>query len=503
MGIPETWQSKLMSIGMVPSAAAGRGTKTSFRDPQGQVAIIGRRVIRKVQPAAAAYLLDLLQSETGKRWIDQELVVRSRPLDPAEIEALVSDPATPELFRGDHGDIILEHERVAFPSYPYEWSPEMLVAAGKLTIRLARESLDNYGGLKDATPSNILFCGARPIFVDVLSFEPRFPDDPTWLAHAQFTRTFLLPLLANRYFQMPLDQVFVTRRDGLEPEELYPYLGALQRIRPPFLDLVSFPTWLARKSAAEGEQLYKRRSKDTQMARFLLQSLLNRMERTLDRLAPRQPNSVWSNYLSGNNNYTSQMFATKERFVRGALELAKPARVLDVGCNTGHFSRIAARAGSSVVSIDYDPVVVGQVWRSAAAEGLDILPLVVNLSRPSPGVGWANEECVSFLDRARGAFDCVFMLAVIHHMLVTDRIPLESIISLVGELTSKYAVIEFIEVEDSMFRRLLRGRGELHRNLTPAKFEAVCQESFDILRCEHIEGSFRRLYLLRKREDQD
>ena len=104
------------------------------------------------------------------------------------------------------------------------------------------------------------------------------------------------------------------------------------------------------------------------------------------------------------------------------------------------------------------------------------LPLVVNLTRPSPPIGWLNAECPSFLDRARGAFDCILMLAVIHHMLVTERVPLRAIINLAAELTTRHAIIEFIDPADSMFRRLLRGRDELHRDLNATVRERVRRE---------------------------
>ena len=91
------------------------------------------------------------------------------------------------------------------------------------------------------------------------------------------------------------------------------------------------------------------------------------------------------------------------------------------------------------------------------------------------------------------------MLAVIHHMLVTERVPLPDILALAAELTSNLAVIEYVGPEDSMFRRLVRGREELHRDLSPAVFEAACRPYFDVVRSRAIEGSHRRLYLLRKR----
>ena len=171
--------------------------------------------------------------------------------------------------------------------------------------------------------------------------------------------------------------------------------------------------------------------------------------------------------MTTNNNYTADHFDAKQRFVGEALQEFPAKRVLDVGCNTGHFSAIAARSGAKVVGLDYDPVVLGDVWRNAREQKLEILPLAVNVTRPSPGTGWRNEECSSFLDRARGKFDAVLMLAVIHHMLVTERVPLADIIDLAAELTTNILVIEFVAPDDTMFQRLTRGREELHKDLTP------------------------------------
>jgi hypothetical protein len=174
---------------------------------------------------------------------------------------------------------------------------------------------------------------------------------------------------------------------------------------------------------------------------------------------------------------------------------------LSAGCptaNTGLFSLIAARNGASVVALDYDPVVVGEVWRQAQAARLPVLPLVVDLTRPTPGMGWRNRECTGFLERARGHFDAVLMLAVIHHMLVTERVPLVEILDLAADLTRDIVVIEFVAPDDTMFRRLTRGREELHKDLTPAVFEAGCRRHFDIVRVQHLEGTRRWLYLLRK-----
>ncbi len=260
----------------------------------------------------------------------------------------------------------------------------------------------------------------------------------------------------------------------------------------------------ARHNQDDSSVYRKRILPDPEKARYILDALFRRLERLLLRVAPAPDRtSTWSDYLESNNNYSAEHFAAKQEFVGDALAEFAPRRVLDAGCNTGHFSVLAARSGADVTAIDYDPVVAGALWRHAQAENLPILPLVVNLARPTPACGWNNRETPSFLDRARGHFDAVLMLALIHHLLVTERIPLEAVIDLAGDLVSQSAagivLIEFIAAEDSMFRRLVRGRDELYRHLTREHFETTALRRFDIVRTQHCEDTHRWLYLLRLR----
>jgi len=126
--------------------------------------------------------------------------------------------------------------------------------------------------------------------------------------------------------------------------------------------------------------------------------------------------------------------------------------------------------------------------------------LVVNLTRPTPGIGWRNQESASFLERAVGSFDAVLMLAVIHHMLVSERIPLDEIMHLAADLTRDTLIIEFVGNEDPMFRRLTRGRGELHENLTRDVFETAILRRFHMVRQQQLSKT-RELYWLRRRSE--
>ena len=473
----------------------------SWRDPSGHLLILNGEVLRLVKPVGVPDVTVFLRSAAGQRLLQSGRVVQTEILagEQAERALTAFQPYAPARVRGA---LILRHERIPFPSFPYEWPPEMLHAAGVLTLDLAQELLPGGFGLKDGTPYNVLFRGPHPVFVDLLSFESRDPSDPTWLPYAQFVRTFLLPLLANRSFGVPLDQSLLMRRDGLEPEEVYRWLTPLQKVKSPFLTLVSLPVWLASRHDPADLTLYRKETlPDSEKARFIVAALLRRLRRVLASLSPpAEPHSRWSDYMTSQQHYTREQFSAKHAFVDEVCKEFAPRAVLDAGCNTGHFSVLAARRGARVVAVDYDPVVVGRLWRQARAESLDIQPLVVDLARPTPGLGWGNQECASFLDRAREGFDAVLMLALIHHLLVSERIPLSKIIALAAELTRDLLVLEFVEPGDSMFRRLTRGREDLYRGLTRALFEEVCRQRFDILRVHSLAGLSRHLYLLRKRK---
>ena len=473
----------------------------SFRDPSGHLLSVNGRILRVINKSALPDVNAYLASNVARAFVETGRLVNTWILDSAALNGLTAGINLADILRETDWGMIVEHDKISFPTFPYEWTPEMLYRAGHLTLDLAEQLLTDGLGLKDATPHNILFRGSEPVFIDILSFERRDPKDSTWMPYGQFVRTFLLPLLVNRYFEIPLQQIFTSRRDGLEPDEVYRLCSSIQRLRPPFLTLVTMPTLLAAKSWKDESDIYQKRSANNpEKARFILEHVLNHLRRVLNGLEPKsKKSSAWSNYMTSDNSYSEDGLKIKHAFVEKIVKEFRPKRVLDVGCNTGHFSAIAANNGSSVVAIDSDGGVVSNLYRNAAEKGLNILPLVVDLTRSSPAIGWRNRECPSFLDRAYAAFDAVFMLAVVHHMLVTERIPLSEIVNLSAELTNDLLAIEFIAPDDPMFRHLTRGRDALFTALTREFFENTCKQHYDILRSQKLNSSRRWLYLMRKK----
>jgi SAM-dependent methyltransferase len=442
----------------------------SFRDPAGSLCWRDGRLLRAVSAAGVDCARLFLDSPALAPFRAAGRLVATRELDAAEA--------------GLPGcALALEHEPIFFPSYPMEWSAAMLAEAGRLTLDLMEAALAARAGLKDATPYNVLFDGSRALFADALSIERRDPRDPLWRAAAQFERTFLYPLAGLRC-GIPLSSSFALRREGPEPEELAAWAGPVRRWLPPYLTLATLPARLGHNREVKDERFYRARQADSpEQARFILSHTVAGLRRQLRRLgATGRTASVWSGYQAEDCHYADADLAAKDAFVRAALGRLKPgSAVLDIGANLGRYSRMAAQMGHRVVAIDADPVVMGQLFETARAAGENILPLVVDLANPTPAAGWANSETRSFLDRADGRFDCVLMLAVVHHLMVTHGVPLAEIAALAARLTPRGTVVaEYVGPRDAMFRRLLRGRAELHAGYGPEAFEAGWRARFDV-----------------------
>jgi SAM-dependent methyltransferase len=451
----------------------------TFRDPAGSLRVEGNIVRRTVRPQYARAALDFLDSDLALALVNQSRLIATSVAGESSLT----------------GEILLEHPRVFFPSYPWEWTPAAWIAAAELTLDLCEELLPHGLILKDATPLNILFEGTRPVFVDILSIEKRDPESPLWLAYAQFVRTFLLPLAAYRYLGWPL-AASLQKRDGYEPSDLYAHLSAFQRWRQPFRSLVTLPCLLEKKQKTAAPTRMLKQAPE--IAAAVLGRNLRRLRSILQSLKPGEHESRWSRYPESADHYSEQDHQQKQTFLRKALVRAAPRRVLDLGANTGVYSRIAAGMGADVIAWDTDLAATERNWQRAFEQRLPVQPLIADVARPTPPAGWRNAESLALLDRAHQKFDCVMMLGLIHHLLVADQIPLEEVASLLGDLTHRWAIVEWIPPTDPRFGELVRGRDELYGHLNEAQFSQVIARYFSPVLEERLKNG-RTLYLLEVR----
>ena len=465
----------------------------SFRDPDGFVVAgsAAKPVFRVTQPEAAARLITLLGSPMGVKLMDAGDFVRTALATPLERDAVLSHIGHT---RHNPAATVLEHQRIWFPTYPSEFARGMLREAGLLTIRLAENLLAHGHGLKDANPWNVLFRGTKPIFVDALSIEPRQASDPLWRPLAQFFSTFVYPLWLDEWKGVGVHEAFQGRREGWSTSEMYERLSWRDRLRPRALPWITLPEWM--RGAAKEHSYRPAQAQDPETARFILSRLFGRMRRTLEAMPPRLPRRThWTSYQAC-CHYDRSAHEAKRVFVAEALKGA--TQVLDLGANQGEYSFLAAEQGARVVSVEGDPQAANEIWCHAHRAGLDILPVVMNLAQPTPPTGWRNREQTAFFDRAAGEFDAVLMLALLHHLTLTERVPLPWVLDLAADLTRRTLIIEYVSPEDPFYRHLLRGRHSLHQADTREAFEAELGQRFHIRRQQPILDGRRHLYWCEK-----
>jgi SAM-dependent methyltransferase len=464
----------------------------TFRDPAGSLIIEGELAVRSIAPSARAGVLDFLESPLCH-------TMQQR----GDLIAAAVDDSGPQL--------ILRHPKIPIPTYPWEWTPSQWLAAANLTLDLCEEAIAAGRILKDATPLNVLFIGPRPIFVDILSFERRNPDrrspdrnnpdrrspasrDPNpsiWLAYGQYVRTFLLPLMMDRLLHWPLS-LSLFHRDGLEPAECFRALPWRRRLSRAALWPITLPTLLDRRKQTSAPAKIdappnsatpqkKSRPHDPELATHILQRTLKNLRRRTLRAAPHSASSNWSDYPQTLTHYTPEQSRQKLDWVRHVLETTHPPRVLDIGANTGDFSALAASLGAEVVALERDQAAADRLFRMARQRDLPILTIHADLARPTPAVGWRNAESLALLPRLDAQFDLVLMLAVIHHLLLMEQIPLPEILALCHRLTRRHLVLEWVSVADPMFQSLLRGRDALYGSLSETDLLNACVNRFHLL----------------------
>jgi SAM-dependent methyltransferase len=466
----------------------------TFRDPAGELRLAAGRALRRIRPVAEEETRAFLASPL------RSALEQSGDLIPSKIAAPGSHPSIAS------GEFWLEHPRLDPISYPWEWTTAQWRAAAELTLHIASQAIDVGWTLKDATPLNVLFQGPRPILVDVLSFERRDPRSSVWLAYGQFVRTFLLPLVAAKYISWPL-RATLFERDGYEPRQIYDALPRWRRLNPDLLDVVTLATLFERPGSKRSGPKQSSGSKktpsttDPSLATHLLQKRIARLGRQIRNAAGQRGDSQWSRYEQSAKHYQAADVEEKQQFVRRAVARCQPKRVLDIGANTGTYSLLAADAGATVVALDSDTAALEVLWRTAAKQNKPITSLVANIARPTPAAGWRNREHFSLLERLGGGFDLVIMLAVIHHLILREQLPLAHIGDLCASLTRRWLLLEWVPPSDPMFQEWLRGRDDLYGHLTESDLTHAFAPHFAVVERAQL-GNGRVLLLLERISDR-
>jgi hypothetical protein len=464
----------------------------SYRDRDSRVLVADDAVYRVLSARGAEDFRALAASPLFERLLGEDSLVGTEEVDPA-----VLGEAASEALPGGAA-AVLRHDRIPFVSYPYEWTFGMLRDAALLTLDLQLAALDAGLTLKDATPYNVQFRGADPVFVDVGSFE-RLREGEPWVGYRQFCMLFLYPLLFCAYKEIPFAPWLRGSIDGIFPREAAAVLSSgRDRFRRGVFSHVRLHARLERRyEEREGGEV-KRELRKANFKTELIEANVRRMRKLVSRLEWKAGETAWTSYRSeGTYTYTDADEQRKRAFVSDAVGAAQPRLVWDMGCNDGAYARIAAAEAPSsyTIAFDLDHATVEALYRSLRADGeRRILPLVANLADPSPGLGWRGRERHSLADR--GSPDLVLALALVHHLSITANVPLAEILDWLRELDA-LLVIEFPKRDDPMVRRLLSGKREdSNSDYELQTFERLLAERFEVLRREELPSGNRILFLV-------
>jgi SAM-dependent methyltransferase len=389
----------------------------------------------------------------------------------------------------------LKHEKIATISYPYEWPFSMLADSARLQLALQLKLVEKNYSLKDASAFNVQFIHCRPVFIDIPSIEKlRFKE--LWIAYGQFCQMYLFPLLLKRFNNISAKGYFLNNVNGLTVEEVYHIFGPLTSLRPTLLMDV-FLQYYFQKSASNrsGELRQKLKKEGATTTPQIIN--LKRMLRKIDKVSSAHKSiGHWIDYIN-KNTYSVGAEEEKVNYIKEFLKEHSPQTVLDLGCNTGRYSLLASESGADVIAVDSDHDSIDILYRHAKKAQVKILPLWVDIANPSPALGFLNRERKSFMERVHT--EAVFALALIHHLLITSRIPLDAIRDMFYGLTSSYLVVEFIGPRDEMFQRLLALREDIYSTINKDFFLETFSRRFDLINQRKISNTQRTLFTFKKR----
>lgn len=452
---------------------------SSFRDPSGFLFTRQGTLYRQVNHAYAENYVRLMESGLYAKLVKAGLLIPHTEVD--------IDPPAPELaFK------VICPERVPFISYPYEWTFGQLKDAALATLSIQKRALKAGMSLKDASAYNIQFYQARPTLIDSLSFEIYQEGEP-WVAYRQFCQHFLAPLALMAYRDVRLSQLLRVYIDGIPLDLTSSLLPGRTRYK---LGLATHLHLHARAQKRYADVSLAEARGGRKMSQQALFGLLESLQNTLRALEWKPAGTEWADYYQA-TNYTDAAFEHKKNLIGEWLSTIQPKTVWDLGANTGVFSRQAASQGIFTLAFDIDPAAVEQNYQQVKTEKVtNLLPLVLDLTNPSPAIGWHNRERASLLER--GPADLVLALALIHHLAIANNVPLERLAQFLADLGG-WLIVEWIPKSDSQVQKLLRSRLDIFPGYTQEAFEHTFEQFYEIQKESAIRDSERRVYLMKRK----
>lgn len=446
---------------------------SSYRDAAGFVFEQEGTIYRLIQPGFQKQYDQFMQSG-----LYDSLIQKRYLIEHAEVENLWQNeyPASR----------ILKPKQIPFISYPYEWSFTMWQDAALVQLKIASMALSKGMMIKDATPFNIQFIDAAPVFIDTLSFE-NYEEGKPWIAYRQFCECFLGPLLLMHYCHPDMGKMFMIYPNGIPLDVLAGLLPQKTKWQlHTFLHV-----HLQAKMKHSKQKLNKEENKFSQQK---LNILLKGLEGFVKKLKLKKQKTTWDDYYSDTilgNDYLN----AKTKLVNTFCANIEFETVIDLAANDGHFS-LQFDKSKKLIATDADPNCINELYLKIKKENItNILPLLNDLVNPSPAIGWANAERVAFNSRLKA--DLVLALALVHHLAIANNIPFHMIADWLSPM-GNFLIIEFVPKTDEKVKLLLQNREDIFNNYSIEDFKKGFEKNYQILKEENVGYNNRTLFLMKR-----
>ncbi len=455
---------------------SGVRNTASFRDPSGFVFAENGKIFRQINLSYKNEYDKLMGSGLYKELADKGLLVRHKEVSHSTV--------------GKEAYKVIQPQKIDFISYPYEWSFSQFKDAALLTLEIQKIAMKHGMSLKDASAFNVQFDKGKPVFIDTLSFE--IVNSKPWVAYKQYCQHFLAPLSLMAYTDVALANLLRAKIDGIPLELTAKLLPKHTKLKFGLATHIHLHARSQQKHASSTKGSIETKTISENALKGIVSNLLS----TTKKLKWKHDSTEWGEYYTF-TNYNDKSFTEKKKIIENYIEKTNPKSVWDLGANNGLFSRIASDKGILTVAFDIDPVAVEANYQQVKRNREEfILPILMDLTNPGPALGWAHKERDSL--EQRGPADMVFSLALIHHMAISNNLPLTLVADYFAQL-GKYLIIEFVPKGDSQVNILLATRKDIFPNYNEKGFEEAFKTRYNVIQKARIKGSKRTLYLMKKK----
>ncbi len=454
----------------------------SFRDPAGKIFYKNGKVYRKLSETGAKRFDYLKKDNLLEELIKKEFIVKTSETNGRQIDDKLK------------GEKILEHEKIDFISYPFEWTFNQLKDAALFHLDFQIYLLNKNAKLIDASAYNIQFKDNKPIFIDVLSID-EYKDGEFWYAHKQFCENFFNPLLLSSRKGVSFNNWFRGNLEGIQTSDLNSLLNFFDFTSPSVFINVFMMNKLDERSKINPKKASDKVKFSKKFSKKSFINLLSQMRNFISKLKSKKKISDWDTY-EENNTYQVQEEEDKLSVIKNFVDKHNPSFLVDLGCNEGKYSEYASKQKNvKVVGIDFDLNVLDRAYIKSKKNNPNFFPMYVDFSNPSSNLGWAGSERKGLQERSN--FDCVIALALIHHLVIAKNIPLEDVIKWIVSFAPS-GLIEFVPKEDPTAKIMMSLKGDIFKDYEEKKFETLLSKYAKIKNISNVTSTNRKIYEFNK-----